>query len=186
MSDEKQSASAAAGALIDSALKLSASVAQVVAEAATGKPQTAHPGDTPLQTIVRHGTTAATGIVSTVASAARTNAPETDAPRSAGAVPSVSAGAVLRVPLSVDNPTTDTMSDLSPILTELVHAGSDDAEGWDVSFDPAVLTVAPQDFEKLVVRVTVPDHAPEGPASASFSLGEGAAPVTIRFTVLPG
>lgn len=189
MSDERQSTSQAAGALIDSALRLSASVAQVVAEAATGKPQSHREGDTPLQAIVRHGTTAASGIVSTVASAAsaaRSNGAAPDDPAAAPAqpLPSISAGSTLRVPLSVDNPTADPMRDLTPTLTELTHADVSDPSGWQVTFDPEVLTVEPQDFEKLVVRVTVPEDAGQGTAQATFSLGPEAAPVTLRFEVV--
>lgn len=189
MSEDKQSASQAAGALIDSAMKLSASVAQVVAEAATGKPQNAQPGDTHLQTIVRHGTAAASGIVSTVTSAARaTRATENgeDAPFSTETLPTIVAGASLRVPLSVDNPTADAMSNLNPVLTELVHSDYEDGQGWNVSFEPEVFTVAPQDFEKLVVHVAVPEHAKEGLGTVTFSLGEASAPVTIRFRVVRG
>ncbi len=184
MNEQKQSTTQAAGALLDSALQLSASVAQVLAEAATGKPQEARPGDTHIQTIVRHGTTAATTIVTTVASAASAaRSGTTQAPKQS-TIPAIVAGTTLRVPLSVDNPSAEPMEGLTPALTELVCSGESSADDWSVTFEPSSLTVEPYDFEKLVVRVKPPETAPLGPASVTFSLGPDAAPVTLRFDVV--
>lgn len=172
----------AAAELIDSALKLSASVAQTVAEATTGKPQEDHPEDTHLQAIMRHGTTAAGSLLTTVIAAARSTAPNGASP--AKAPPSAPAlvaepGQSLRVPLSVDNPGTDTMTGIEPRLAE-----SDPVLPFDVAFSPESLTIEPKDFEKLNVLIDIHADAAPGLYRLSFTLtGQEDQPITLPVEV---
>ncbi|EEW25929.1 hypothetical protein [Rhodobacter ferrooxidans] len=171
--------------LVDSALKLSASVTQVVAEAVSGQPQPNRAGETPLQSIIRHGSTAATAMFATVMAASRTaRAAEPEPPKPAPGA-TVSAGTTLRVPLSVDNPGQEVMEAITPRLTQVLHEGAPQA-GLVVSFTPETLTVQPRDFEKLVVSVEVPADAAPGRWSVSFRLTDGAddAPITLSFQVV--
>jgi len=48
---------------------------------------------------------------------------------------------------------------------------------------PAELGVAPRDFEKLTVLLSVPDAAPPGDYDAVIGLGPGLGEVPIGFTI---
>jgi len=187
MSDDRREArpGEAVTQLVDSALKLSASVAQVVAEAATGKPQQNRPGDTHLQSIIRHGTTAAGSIVSTVVSAARSDDAAAASQAPPAPLPRVSAGASLRIPLSIDNPGDRPMENIVPALAGVFHAGARAADSIGVAFAPERLTVGPHDFEKLVVTISVPEGTATGPWDVAFTLtGQEERPTTLSFEVI--
>jgi hypothetical protein len=185
MSEQKQDPrpGEAVGELVSSALKLSAAVVQTVAEAATGKPQVNRPGDTPLQSMIRHGTTAASSILTTVMSATREGsaaepaaAPVNAPPRT----PRVARGSSLRLPLSVDNLRDTVMQDIEPRLVD-----AETPTPLHVSFKPEKLTIAPNDFEKLTVRVDVPEDTPPGRYTFAFTLpGQETQPVSLSVEVV--
>lgn len=153
----------AVGALVKSVMHLGASIAQTVAEAASGKAQEQRAGDTDLQAIIRHGTTAAGSIIATVVSATEqgSNAQKQE-PQTAG--PKIAAGNTLRVPLSIDNPGTDALENIAPVLLEIT------CEDAEIVFEPDQLTIGPRDFEKLVVLIHVPDTCTPDQYRLSFDL----------------
>ena len=171
--------------LVDSALRLSASVALLLAEAASGRPQADRPGDTPLQSIIRHGTTAVGSVVATVAAAARApQAPPAAGQPTPGSMPTVAAGDSLRLPLSVHNPGSEPMLGIVAHLRAVRHGEAERSDALGVSFAPELLTVAPRDFEKLTVTVAVPAATDSGPWSVQFTLtGQEDDPITIAFEV---
>ena len=169
----------AAAQLMDSALKLSASVAQTVAEAATGKPQENKPGDTHLQAIVRHGTTAAGSLLSTVISAAHSTNGEAPTPTQPAPALSVAPGETLRIPLSVDNPGEDAMTGIEPRLIE-----TSDPLPFVVKFSPETLMIEPKDFEKLNVLIDVPKKAQTGRYTVAFTLtGQEDQPISLPIEI---
>lgn len=164
--------------LVDSVLKLSSSVVQAVAEATTGKPQETRPGEPHLQAIIRHGTTAAGSLLSTVVRTVREQPGASDVRPSA---PRVVAGGSLRLPLSIDNPGTTPMENIVP--RQVPSDGPDAA--LILRFEPESLTIAPADFEKLVVRIAVPADMPPGRYRPAFTLsGQEASPVVLTIEVV--
>jgi hypothetical protein len=187
--------------VIDAALGVGVSLARVIAEAtALGQPVAPLPTGTPaLQAIVRYGVTALGNMAQAVLSGAQTvrkaapgARPATAAtaapdPRSAG--PRVRAGDMLRVPLSVENPGDRVMPNLRPVLRAVRRTGGADASALlgetAVSFTPTSFDVAPHDFEKLTVLVTVPADMPDGGYELTLALGVDEPDLPLRFTVLP-
>lgn len=164
--------------LVDSALALSESVAQAVAEATTGRPQPRRPEDTALQTIVRHGATATGSLLTTVVEATR-NAHDASAAGPEPVRPALARGETLRMPLSIDNPGSDVMDGIVPTLEEVAHTDRRSAPPLSVAFEPAELTIGPRDFEKLVVLVSAPADAEPGPWTIAFRLTNAPEPPTV-------
>lgn len=187
--------------VIDAALGVGVSLARVMVEAtAPGRPVAPLPPGTPaLQAIVRYGVTAIGNMAQAVMSGAQTvrkAAPgirpaqtATAAPDVRSAGPRVRAGDTLRVPLSVENPGDRVMPDLRPLLRAVRRAGGADASALlgaaAVSFMPPSFDVAPHDFEKLTVLVTVPADLPGGGYELTLALGADEPDLPLRFTVLP-
>jgi hypothetical protein len=188
-------ASGVAG-VIEAALGVGVSLARVVAEAtAMGKSVPPLPNGTPaLQAIVRYGVTALGHVTQAVlsgAQAVRKAAPVAAAasPAARPAGPHVQAGAVLRVPLSVENPGERPMLGLSPRVRRIRRPGGQDASSLlpadAVTFFPPRLDVAPHDFEKLVVQVAVPAEIPEGFYELILALGDDEPDLPMTFLVQP-
>jgi hypothetical protein len=157
--------------LVASALTVSASLAQVVAEASTGKPQPHVPSETALQSVVRHATTTVSSLVSTAVAATRKPAGPSQP------VLQLQAGGSLRLPLSIDNPGSSPMTGIVP---RMVSA----EQGIAVSFVPEVLDIAPLDFEKLVVMVSAAPDAARGLRTVAFVLtGQEDQPISLTFDV---
>lgn len=189
---------ASVAGVLDAALGVGVSLARVMAEAtALGKPVQPMPAGTPaIQAIVRYGVTAMGNVAQAVlsgAQSARKVAPVASASASATAArpagPRVRAGAVLRVPLSVENPGDRTMTGLQPQLRHLRGPGGADAAALlpagALAFFPAQFDVAPHDFEKLVVQLTVPAHLPEGRYELILALGDDEPDLPMSIQVLP-
>ena len=69
------------------------------------------------------------------------------------------------------------------IVAERVPSDGPEA-AFSVSFEPTVLTIAPSDFEKLAVTITVPEETPAGAYSVAFTLsGQEHAPITLPVEV---
>ncbi len=137
--------------------------------APAGAARATAPGATPGTT---HGTTSGA-----TAGAARTGGPR------------VQAGAVLRVPLSVENPGDRPMPGLRPAVRRVCGADGADASlrlpASAVTFSPPLFDVAPHDFEKLVVQIAVPADLPPGDYGLILALGDDEPDLPMRFTVLP-
>ena len=185
--------------VVDAALGVGVSLARVMAEAtALGQSVAPMPTGTPaIQAIVRYGVTALGNVAQAVISGAQTvrkaapgglaSTPSAAAARAAG--PRVLAGATLRVPLSVENPSDRVMPGLRPLVRRVRRAGGADASDMlpasAVAFTPQSFDVAPHDFEKLVVQVAVPAELPEGGYELTLALGEDEPDLPINFAVLP-
>ncbi|HET9051823.1 MAG TPA: hypothetical protein VFO60_08970 [Candidatus Dormibacteraeota bacterium] len=102
--------------------------------------------------------------------------------------PEVHAGSTLRVPLSVENP------DEQPLALEMRCSGAVRLDGAPegtpvpalaqaVRFDPATLTVAPRDFEKVTVFVDVPVGAAAGPHRIAITDAAGSFSATLDVRV---
>lgn len=201
---------ASLASVVDAALGVGVSLARAVAEAtALGKPMAPLPSGTPaVQAIVRYGVAALGNLAQAVlsgaqgAAGARRAAPAGAAraadPRAArGATnpgahpagPRVRAGDVLRVPLSVENPGDRLMPGLRPGVRRVRGADGADASAQlpasTVTFSPQLFDVAPHDFEKLVVQITVPAGLAAGGYELVLALGDGEPDLPMRFTVLP-
>lgn len=196
--------------VVDAALGVGVSLARAVAEAtALGKPMAPLPSGTPaVQAIVRYGVAALGNLAQAVmsgapgvpgarraapAGAARATAPGATPGATAGAartgVPRVQAGAVLRVPLSVENPGDRPMPGLRPAVRRVCGADGADASlrlpASAVTFSPTLFDVAPHDFEKLVVQIAVPADLPPGDYGLILALGDDEPDLPMRFIVLP-
>lgn len=184
--------------VIDAALGVGVSLARVAAEAtALGRTVTPVPPGTPaISAIVRYGVTAAGNLASAVVSGAQGLKPSVGPARPAAgtaaatgaraAGPRVAAGAALRVPLSVENPSDQPMRDLKPRLRALRRGADDvlDVIGAErVRFSPERFEVAPHDFEKLTVTVGVPAEAPAGDYELLFALGDAEPDLKMVFAV---
>ena len=200
---------ASLASVVDAALGVGVSLARAVAEAtALGKPMAPLPSGTPaVQAIVRYGVAALGNLAQAVMSGAQgvpgarraapagaarapSGAPAGAAPGAArpAGQPQVLAGAVLRVPLSVENPGDRPMPGLRPALRRVRSANGADAAlqlpPSAVTFAPTLFDVAPHDFEKLVVQVTVPAGLAAGSYELVLALGDDEPDLPMRFTVL--
>lgn len=185
MAEPRQVAAEAAQTL----LKVGEGAARTFAEAVTGRPQPGVAGEQPLAAIVRHATSGLAGLTRVVIDAVRNDA----APRPASApspapapnFPTISAGSVLRVPLSIDNPGETAMDDLAPAVLDATCDGHETAPP-PIRFTPARLSIAPRDFEKLVLEIAVPADARPGQWALRFSPdGTADGATAIRFVVSP-
>ena len=105
--------------------------------------------------------------------------------------PEVHAGSTLRVPLSVENPA-DSPLDLAMACTGAARLdGGGGATGVPelaaaVRFEPASLSVAPRDFEKLTVYIDVPAGVAAGPHRVAIADADGSFTATLDVRVLAG
>lgn len=174
--------------LARSAVRVSAKLAQASAEAATGEPQPVRDGETALQELVRHSSTAAGSLLGQGLSALREGAGVSthaqDANTADAPLPRVSPGSTLCLPLSITNPGTSPMNGVTPTLVGLSHENGEDTSAPKLRFEPAELSIAPHDFEKLVVYVDVPAAAAAGQWVCTFVLSPPDAEETVfRFMV---
>ena len=176
--------------VVDAALDLGVSLARVVAEAtALGRtvPPVA-PGTPALNAIVRYGVTAAGNLFGAVVSGVQGVKPSVGKAKASAqaAGPRVARGATLRVPLSVENPSDRPMQGLSPRLRALRRGGIDANAAIapeHIHFSPQAFEVAPHDFEKLTVTVSVPEDTPAGDYEVVFALGDKEPDLKMAFAV---
>jgi hypothetical protein len=188
---------ASVAGVVNAALGVGVSLARLMAEAtALGKTVPPLPSGTPaLQAIVRYGVTAMGNLAQAVVSGAQTQSKATSSAGEAAPAaarpsgPSVHAGAVLRVPLSVENPGDRPMPALRPILRRVRRPGGADVTALlaaeAVTFFPPQFDVAAHDFEKLVVQVSTPREIPEGFYELILALGEDEPDLPMTIRVLP-
>lgn len=192
--------------LVNAAFGLGAALTRTLAQAtALGKPVQRPPEpSSPVGEMVHYGVTTVTNVVGLVisafgsaerggaapaaeAKAGASRGPE--ATRPAGEhIPSVHQGNTLRVPLSLENPSAHTMEGLHFQCLQLTLEG--EGEGTllgpeAVRFEPAMLSIAPKDFEKLTVMIeTRADTAP-GRYAAVIGVQNGSLEIRVQFAVVP-
>lgn len=175
-------------ALVSASMQVTAKLTQTVAEAATGEAQEKRIGETSLQEIVRYGSTAAGGILALSFSALKQGMDargQKDRPSEESPLPTVISGQKLRIPLSIDNPSTDEVMDLHPALVSLKGSGSSETYKPKISFEPETLSIAAHDFEKLVVIVKTDKRAKADIWVCTFNFGDSQSGETeFRFEVI--
>ena len=102
-------------------------------------------------------------------------------------IPTVPAGAILKMPLSVENPATEPMVDLQFVCLGVRRRGNNEnlpLTCEHVHFDPPTLTVTPRDFEKLTTTIAVPPDTPPGRYTVMIGLETGGFETPLSFDVL--
>jgi len=180
--------------LLNSTLDASASVARAAAQQASGL-EPAQLGEA-----VRNGATAAGNVLGLFVNGLRA-ATVTGWPRpAAGAngstarsaspvseLPSVRAGSALRVPLLVENREAVKMAGLDFTCRSVERLVPGEGPGVDrdqVRFEPAALTVAARDFEKLTVRVMTRLDTTPGRYRVTIVGGADVFSTTLEFDVV--
>ena len=178
------------------------SIARLVANATAppGRTVNVTPGQGPLSEMIQYGVAAFTNVIRIVPSAigdvsrAAGGATRTAQPRtpsgSDASVPTVRAGSTLRVPLSIENPSDQPMREMR--FSVLRVASEPSGNGTPLSssairFEPAVISVAPRDFEKLKrfsSSTPSPILAP-GRYDAAIGLADGGFELSLPFEVVP-
>ncbi len=177
------------GAVFGVGAAVAKSVAQVTAPGKPLPPPPAPQGA--LGEMIHYGLVAATNLVRLTVSGARPGAKtEAAQPAPEAARPAVSQGATLRIPLSIENPGPEPMQNLQfrALRVETVQVGEGTRLGVsNVRLEPAVLSVAARDFEKLTVYVdTLPQTAP-GIYRAVIGTADGGLETAVEFEVIaPG
>jgi hypothetical protein len=181
--------------VVTAALSVGAAVARTVAEATSPGGKSARPGapgEGPVADIIHYSVETASNfarmVVSGLPSSMRTAQSGAAAPSTAPIFPTVHAGATLRVPLSIENPSDSEMSQMKFYCGELTH----DARGTGSPlttaafvFQPAVLTIASRDFEKVTVFVTTGEDTAVGSYVAKIMVEGASFESALRFDVLP-
>jgi hypothetical protein len=182
--------------VITAALSVGAAMARTAAQAtAMGKPvPPGAAGEGPIADIIHYSVEAASnvarlvirGIPSTIRPA--TTPTPSGSPAATATYPSVHAGATLRIPLSIENPTEAEMSQLTFVCGDLTYegrAGGTPLTAAALSLEPATLTIAPRDFEKLTVFIATTEATATGNYHAKITVEGGSFESALRFEVLP-
>jgi hypothetical protein len=100
-------------------------------------------------------------------------------------LPTVHIGATLRIPLSIENPGPEPMTDLHFACLAIQSSSEDGASVSPnvVRFEPETVTIAPRDFEKLTVFIDVPIDAAPGQYKATIGPQSGLFETTFLFNV---
>lgn len=195
------------GDVVNAAFGVGASLAKVVADA-TAQARPAPPPETnatPLNAIVHYSLVAVDNIVRLFASAgdgviragkevgkevgkqpgSHSARPATHPAQS---FPVVRRGGTLRVPLSVENPGSEPMNNLTFLCVTVRCEAAGQGEPLaptNVRFQPDTMSIAARDFEKLSVFIdTKPDTAP-GRYVAILGSESGSFEISVEFEVLP-
>ena len=183
--------------MISTTLDIGASVARMVAEAtAGGRPVPPPPQKNPINGIVHYGVVSVVNLVTTVAGSvndvrSNTSAPSppptAPAPSSQPNMPTVHQNAILRIPLSIENPGAVPMTDMEFVCLQMqlqqIEVGGSCSVDW-VRFEPEKLTIMPNDFEKITVFIQVPADAAIGIYRASIGLRDNSEVARINFSVI--
>jgi hypothetical protein len=194
--------------LTSATLGVGAAFARIAAQATAGERPVPPPPEsaTPLTAVVHYSAAALVNVVDAVRAgmgevrAATGQAPGASrrpepaataapAPPSSAAqqnLPTVHPDSTLRMPLSIENTGPEPMVDLQfqCLALEVDPAGPGvPLTVANVRFEPAALTVAPRDFEKLTVYVDVPDTAAPGRYQATIGLESGTFRMAFPFVV---
>lgn len=189
--------------VVNSALDVGAALARTVAQATAGSTRIPEPAPnaSAIDEVLHYGRVVVGNVIRVVlpgaGAAPEPGQPASAAPRTpdtarATETPRVHAGATLRVPLSIENPSAEPMADMHFACLAMTRTpGSGAATGAPlgvdaVRFQPLPLSVGPRDFEKLTVFVdTRPGSAP-GRYEMTIGLPGGGFQMAIPFEVMPG
>lgn len=167
------------------ALGLAADAAQATAQALAGKAIEGPAGEAALARLVRHGSAAVGSAIALAVTSGRAAASAGAPAPARGGVPPMperaeeaapprglrlAPGGTARIPLSIDNPGATPMEGLAPRLAGARFEGAPAAPAFALGFAPETLTVAPRDFEKLVVTLTLDADIAAGGWTALFAL----------------
>lgn len=114
---------------------------------------------------------------------APTNTPARPVPNSAR----VHRGSVLRIPLAIENPGPAPMLDLRFVCVELNASRLEDGKPLSIDavrFEPASLTVQPNDFEKLTVYVMTSADTAQTTYSMVIGVADSDFQLTVQFEVV--
>jgi len=178
--------------VVHAALGVGAAVARTIAEAtAAGKPvPRGAPGEGPFADMIHYGVQATSNVVSMVIRGIPSTAPPVNTPGAApkAAFPTVHAGSTLRIPLSIENPSDVEMSRMTFSCADLLYEGNSAGTPLSVAalvLEPAALSIAPRDFEKLTVYIATTEETATGPYSAKIIVEGGSFESALRFEVVP-
>jgi hypothetical protein len=178
--------------VVHAALGVGAAVARTIAEAtAAGKPvPRGAPGEGPFADMIHYGVQATSNVVSMVIRGIPSTAPPVNTPGAAPkpAFPTVHAGSTLRIPLSIENPSDVEMSRMTFSCADLLYEGNSAGTPLSVAalvLEPAALSIAPRDFEKLTVYIATTEETATGPYSAKIIVEGGSFESALRFEVVP-
>ena len=155
--------------------------------------------DGPIPDMVHYGATTVSNLLSLITTATGiTTQPQTAHPTAAEApvraettsarLPQVRRGSTLRIPLSIENPTSEPMVAMSFTCLEMLSAVANADYPLDTSsvrFQPAMLNIAPKDFEKLTVFIDTTPQTTTGLYQARIGLNTGLFETEIQFEVIP-
>lgn len=178
--------------VVDAAFGVGVALARTAAKVtAAGRDVAAPASDAPIPALIHYSLATATNLVGRVTEAINTSGrgvpPAPGAAPAGRGAPQVRAGATLRVPLSIENPGERPMTGLAPLVRALRQPGEETAglSARDVRFAPPTFEVAPRDFEKLTVFVSVPDTAESGRYEVVLALSPDGEDLPLRFEVVP-
>lgn len=181
-----------------------ASVAKIMARATAGNRSVAEPRQesSEFDQLVHYGLATVVNVIGTIANGvnefrnpeqqpvhqqpAGSAAPVENAPPVE--IPTVPAGATLRLPMSVENPGTEPMVDMYFTCLDIQTSSGGDASPLtpaNIHIDPVPLTVDPKNFEKLTTSIAVPVATPPGRYHLTIGLSNGEFETTLLFEVLP-
>ncbi len=179
--------------LVGAMFDVGAAVAKTAAQATSAGRPVPEPAvaQGPLNLMVHYGLTAASNIVKTVLAASPTafRTKTSEAPGAepfAPAGPAVTAGSTLRIPLSIENPGAEAMKALEfrCLRVDSVEAAAGQKLGVaNVRMEPAELTIAPRDFEKLTVYVDTTSGTAPGTYRAVIGVVDGKFETAVQFDV---
>ena len=194
--DVAKSVAETANAILGVGVSLARLAAKVTAPA--GRDVQITPGQGPVSEIVQYGIAATANVLRVVPAAlgdvtravagprARTG-PAPSAPAAPPSIPTVRAGGSLRIPLSIENPSDQPMTEMRFAVTRMDYDGAGAGLALAPSairFEPMALTVAPRDFEKLTVFIGVEAGTAPGVYVATIGLPNGAFETTLPFEIV--
>lgn len=177
--------------VVDAAFGVGVALARTAARVTAPSREVAAPAnDAPIPAMIHYSLATATNLVGMVTDAINTSgrgaAAAGGAPSGGRGAPRVRAGATLRVPLSIENPGERPMTGLAPLVRAIRQP--DEAAGGltakDIRFAPPALEVAPRDFEKLSVFVSIAETAALGRYDVVLALSPQGEDLPLSFEVV--
>ncbi|MGA8029826.1 MAG: hypothetical protein WB992_22005 [Bryobacteraceae bacterium] len=179
--------------VVNAAFGVGAAVFRTLAEAtALGKPvPPGAAGEGPFADMIHYGVETASNVARLVIRGIPSTVRSTSAASGAASAlahPTVHAGSTLRIPLSIENPSDAEMLQMAFRCESLTYQGDDSklpltAEA--LLLQPATLSIAPHDFEKLTVFITTTEATATGIYLAKIALSGGGFESMLRFEVVP-
>ncbi|NUO10044.1 MAG: hypothetical protein HUU08_15460 [Candidatus Brocadia sp.] len=193
-----EQASGSISDVVSAVLDVGVSLARTLAKATTGDMPLKEPKEEagPLNAMVFYGVTAASNLANQLFSSFKATAER--APRAAqnmapvssssATLPTVRQGATLRIPLSIENPSSAPMVDMKFICLSIRAEKQGDSHSLSnkaIRFEPKKLEVAPKDFEKLTVFIDIEVDTVPDVYEVTIGLVDGNFQMPLQFSVLP-